>query len=479
VVLERQLLAIAHRRSIQGCALGVAVLLSSRSAHAGEDDLALDLGDKTILELRRIPKGTFVQGSPATEAGRDESEVVRNVTLSRPYWIGKVPVTRGQFSQFVSETRHVTDAEKGVGGVGFDAKTGTLTQKKDFTWRSPGFPQKDEDPVVLVTFGDAVAFTGWASRKTARRIRLPTEAEWEYAARAGTTTPWFGASKEEEALALGWFRANAGGSTHPVAMKKANAWGLFDMTGNVHQWCRDVFATWSAADVTDPETSSNPGPEPERRVLRGGSWLKDPKRARSASRHRSAAGNRSAETGFRVAMDEDPPTVRAEPPDARAPAAQEADAGGATAVTKWGRPEPTGAGLSLLIAPVAAAAAAVLWVALRRRRGTLTNGFLVRAARDGFWIRGADPSKKMRYTCIVSGREVSDVVPLDGGEETFVYTGGWPSGIRLEPAPEPSPSRAALPRIMVAVESIHMSVAEAAPENISPDEVYEGVPNAY
>jgi formylglycine-generating enzyme len=391
--------------------------------------------------------------------------------------MGKVPVTRGQFSQFVSETRHVTDAEKGGGGVGLDAKTGNLTQRKDFTWRNPGFPQKDEDPVVLVSFGDAVAFSGWASRKTGRRIRLPTEAEWEYAARAGTTTAWYGTAKEEEAFALGWFRANGGTGTHPVATKKPNGWGLFDMTGNVHQWCRDVFSIWSTADVTDPEVTASAGPEPERRVLRGGSWLKDPKRARSASRHKSAPTNRSAESGFRVAMDDEAPAALHDPrpPQPAATGVQEADAGVAAPV----RPEPAGAGLSLLIAPLAAAAAAALWVVLRRRRGTIAGGFVVRAARDGFWVRAmAEPPKKVRYTCIVGGGKVSEIVPLDGGEETFVYTGGWPSRIRVEPAIE-SPSRAALPRIMVSVESIQMVVAEPAPESISPDEIYEGVPRAY
>ncbi len=206
-----------------------------RQAHAADDELGLDLGGGGSLELRHIPKGTFTQGSPGVEAWHDPDESVRNVTITRPFWLGKVPVTRAQFSRFVTETRHVTDAEKGqAGGFGWDPKSGTLVQKKDFTWRNPGFPQKDEDPVVLVTFGDANGFIAWASRKTGRRVRLPTEAEWEYAARAGTTTPWYGATKEDDALALGWFKTNAANTTHPVGLRKPNAWGLFDMTGSVH-----------------------------------------------------------------------------------------------------------------------------------------------------------------------------------------------------------------------------------------------------
>src|SRR5262249_26041586 len=154
------------------------------------------------------------------------------------------------------------------------------------------------------TFGDANAFVAWASRKTGRRVRLPTEAEWEYAARGGTATPWFGASKEEDALALGWFKANAGSSTHPVALKKPNAFGLFDMAGNVYEWCRDVYAPYPAGDAVDPENATNTGTEPERRVLRGGSWLKDPRRARSAARNRNTPGSRNADNGFRVAVDD-------------------------------------------------------------------------------------------------------------------------------------------------------------------------------
>jgi formylglycine-generating enzyme required for sulfatase activity len=358
------------------------VAAPTRAAHAAEDELTLDLGGSS-LELRRIPKGTFTQGSAATDAIHEPDELAHVVTISRSFWLGKVPVTRAQFSKFVTETRFVTDAEKGAnGGFGWDGKT--LVQKKEFTWRSPGFAQKDEDPVVLVTFADANAFAAWASRKTGKRVRLPTEAEWEYAARAGTTTPWYGANKEDEALALGWFKQNAVWTTHPVGMKKPNAFGLFDMGGNVFEWCRDVYAPYPADAVTDPEnTTAAPG-EPERRILRGGSWLRDPKRGRSAARHKNAPGTKNADNGFRVAVEDDAaiaPTALAVPSNDVAVASpagtgsstsptSSVDAGlSASAVPVPARAPSEGSPWSLVGAPVAGAAIVVAWVLARRRRG--------------------------------------------------------------------------------------------------------------
>jgi formylglycine-generating enzyme required for sulfatase activity len=419
-------------------------LASSREALAAEDDLSLDLGQGS-LDLRRIPKGSFTEGSPVTETGREPDEASRAVTISRSFWLGKVPVTRAQFTRFVSETHHITDAERGQsGGFGWDAKAGALVQRKEFSWRNPGFLQKDDDPVVLVTYGDATAFTAWASRKTGHRVRLPTEAEWEYAARAGTTTPWYAATKDEDTLALGWFKTNSANTSHGVGLRKPNAFGLFDMAGNVYEWCRDIYAPYPPGDVTDPENTTNPGTEPERRVLRGGSFLRDPKRARSAARHRNTPGSRNADNGFRVAVDDDilAPQPTSLPAGAFAPASplgmsSSSTANGADGAAPAPAP-PTrgneGMAWALVAAPVAAAAAAIAWVLARRRR-SIPNalGVMTHAQEDGFWVRapGLPTGTRVRYTCIVSGVEVSDLVPLDGGEETFVYTGAQPSAIRI------------------------------------------------
>lgn len=435
--------------------LALVVLSWAPSARAEDDastetsaDRALDLGGVT-LALRRIPKGTFTQGSPPTEIGREPDEAQRPVTITRELWMGKFPVTRGQFAKFASETRYVTEAEKGQsGGFGWDGKQ--LVQKKEFTWRSPGFTQTDDDPVVLVTFGDANAFVAWASRKTGQRVRLPTEAEWEYAARAGTTSPWYAGKTEDDALASGWLKPNAGTGTHPVGQKAPNAFGLFDMTGNVYEWCRDVYAPYSPGAAADPETTRSTTSEPERRVLRGGSWLKDPKRARSAARYRNTPGSRNADNGFRVVVTPEDalvpggfggavdPLSNAAPPLGASGTPIATGAPGATASAAPRSTPRSGESSSawlLVAAPAAAAGAVVAWLLARRKKGTHTSpsGVSTRAGTDGFYVRAPDvpAGSRVRWSAIVNGVEVSDVVPLDGGDETFVYTGGTPSAIQI------------------------------------------------
>lgn len=463
------------------------LLLPSAARAEGE---TLDLGG-TILELRRIPKGTFTQG---------ESDDAREVAITRDFWLGKFPVTRGQFAKFATETRYVTEAEKGTGGgQGWDGKQ--LSQRKEFHWRNPGFPQTDDDPVVLVTYGDANAFAAWAARKTGRRVRLPTEAEWEYAARAGTTTPWYGGKTEEDALAIGWFKQNAIVGTRPVGQKKANAFGLFDMSGNVYEWCRDVYAPYGTKRVVDPENTTHTGRDPERRVLRGGSWMRDPKRGRSSDRHRSTPAARSAENGFRIAVYDDdllaPNLGLSSPAGTAAPLPL--GIGSATPELAPVRaPEPAGL-VAYVVAPVAAAAVALAWLVLRRRsrEARSPQGITTSPARDGFFVSapGLPPGARVRYVCVVGGVEVTDVVPLDGAERTFVYTGGEPSAIRIvetilvpqiafrggKPPPPPS---APPSTVIIDVESEpSLSGAAAAVATTAstskPDDEPLGLPRAY
>ena len=180
--------------------------------------LDVDLGGGPKLALVLVHGGTFTQGSAPGEAGRSEDERAHPVTLDNDVYIGKFPVTRGQFARFVTATGYRTEAEKGTsGGSGWDGTA--LVQRRDFTWKSPGFAQTDDHPVTIVTYDDALAFTGWLTRTSGRAFTLPSEAQWEHAYRGPTTGAYYAGTTDEGALALGWFKANAGNATHPVGQR--------------------------------------------------------------------------------------------------------------------------------------------------------------------------------------------------------------------------------------------------------------------
>jgi formylglycine-generating enzyme required for sulfatase activity len=155
---------------------------------------------------------------------------------------------------------------------------------------------------VNVTWNDARAFCDWLSRKEGRAYGLPTEAEWEYACRAGATAAYsFGG--DPGALGLhAWFADNSGGRTHPVGAREANAWGLYDMHGNVWQWCADGPREYPGGTATDPEGEGGGA----FRVLRGGSWASDAALCRAAFRHWDRAESRCNDVGFRVLLRDTP-----------------------------------------------------------------------------------------------------------------------------------------------------------------------------
>jgi formylglycine-generating enzyme required for sulfatase activity len=422
-----------------------------------KSSIDLDLGAGRKLELIRIDPGTFEQGSPENEPGRGSDEAPRRVTLTKPFLLGKFPVTRGQFARFVSETHYRTDAETGPsGGFGWDGAQ--LTQRKQFTWRDPGFPQTDDHPVTLVDTRDARAFLDWLSRKTGRPFALPSEAQWEYAARADSAEI---ASTADSA----WHHGNSGNTTHPVGEMPLNAWGLGDMLGNVWQWCDDWYAPYSPGDATDPlQTDSSLSDKP-RRILRGGSWLRDAKFCRPAARYRNDPLSRNADNGFRVmTFQVEAPIPR--PPTAATPPSTPINLRVSGEVASTPRPlfvdSPAASVPSvtrettslawLAILPFLALALLVVGFIVRTftravssnlgGRGGIGGGFpgmpgppmRINVADDGFWILANGLAAGSVIFCRYETNGISqqmDVTYNPGPQGQFVFTGTRPSKVTV------------------------------------------------
>ena len=253
------------------------------------------------MKLTLIPAGEFMMGSPEGEAGAEANEHPQHrVRITRPFYLGTYSVTRGQFAKFVAATNYKTDKEKdGNGKRGSGSASGPdadgSAEKADSTWRNPGFPQTDEHPVVEVSWNDAVAFCKWLSNQEGKKYRLPTEAEWEYACRAGTTTAYFFGDNSAE---LAEFAHHTHDSTAPVGTLRPNPFGLYDIIGNSWQWCAD----WYGADYYKKSPADDPPGPPTGavRVERGGSWRSGPARCRSAVRDFFGPGHHGYRIGFRV-----------------------------------------------------------------------------------------------------------------------------------------------------------------------------------
>jgi eukaryotic-like serine/threonine-protein kinase len=244
-----------------------------------------------------IPAGNFRMGSPEGQ-GEDDEHPAHPVEISQPIYMGRTPVTVEEFQRFVQATGYRTEAEQG-GGASVPLGGGLMNQQADASWRNPYFKQSGKDPVVCLSWNDAKAFIAWLNASESTGIyRLPTEAEWEYACRAGSTTRYSFGDDPEQMFLHGWCDPMGAGQTHPVAEKRPNAWGLFDMHGNVWQWCED----WYDKDAYKSGPASDPkGPgQGEAKVQRGGAWNIPATSARSAYRMRNIPSLRHATFGFRV-----------------------------------------------------------------------------------------------------------------------------------------------------------------------------------
>jgi formylglycine-generating enzyme required for sulfatase activity len=233
-------------------------------AQAAEKTYTNSIGMEFVL----IPVGSFTMGEDKNfEKVRNDEMPQHRVTISKPFYLGKYEVTQAQWTAVMEN--------------------------------NPSKFKGQDNPVEQVSWEDAQTFISRLNKKEGHgRYRLPTEAEWEYAARAGTTGAY---SFGDDADSLGryaWYRDNSGDKTHPVGRKEANPWGLHDMHGNVYEWVQDWKGDYSSASVTDPK-----GPSAgSNRVIRGGGWNGSTGYCRAAGRGGRSPGYRGRRLGFRLAL---------------------------------------------------------------------------------------------------------------------------------------------------------------------------------
>jgi len=235
----------------------------------------VELPGRATMEFVRIEPGTFTMGSPSSESGRiGDEDPQHQVTIGQGFWVGKYEITQEQW-QSVMETT---------------------------PWSDQDNVQEDpNNPAVWISWDDVQGFIHQLNEAVGDSLyRLPTEAEWEYACRAGTTTPWSFGDDENELGDHAWYDENARGAgekyAHPVGTKSPNPWGLYDMHGNVWEWCQDWSSRYTSGNQEDPS-----GPETgSTRILRGGNFGNSARSTRSAYRFYYAPDSRYIGIGARL-----------------------------------------------------------------------------------------------------------------------------------------------------------------------------------
>ncbi|MDZ4859955.1 MAG: SUMF1/EgtB/PvdO family nonheme iron enzyme [Candidatus Hydrogenedentes bacterium] len=225
---------------------------------------AFNLSDAVSMDFIWIPPGTFTMGSPESEPNRLENETPHEVVLTQGFWFGKYEVTQWQWEAIMSS--------------------------------NPSRKIGPDQPVEQINWFDCQEFIDKINAERQGIFRFPTEAEWEYASRAGTNTAYFFGENSADLGAYAWYESNNRGSRHPVGRKLPNPWGLHDIYGNVWEWCADVYADYPSGSVTNPVGLATGGS----RVSRGGSWFVGGEFCRSAKREGTPEDNRHISRGLRL-----------------------------------------------------------------------------------------------------------------------------------------------------------------------------------
>jgi formylglycine-generating enzyme required for sulfatase activity len=273
--------------------------------------------------MAAISAGIFTMGSPEIELDRESFREVRHQVQISAFYLATKELSVGEFRRFVEDSNYVTTAEADGGAFAYDDAKGESGFRADITWRNPGFRQGDDHPVVCVSWFDAVQYCNWLSVKeglkpaytitgqtvnwdrSADGYRLPTDAEWEYACRAGTSTPFFTGERisTSQANYNGNFPYGIGnkGLFRKITVSSGsfppNAWGIYDMHGNVWEWCWDYYNLPNAGPVSDPIGPASGA----HRINRGGGWTSPGKSLRSALRSSDLPETAGSSLGFRLA----------------------------------------------------------------------------------------------------------------------------------------------------------------------------------
>jgi formylglycine-generating enzyme required for sulfatase activity len=233
---------------------------------APKQNLSIDLGGGVTMEFVLIRPGSFTMGS---DKGQNSNEKpAHKVTITKPFYLGQYEVTQEQW-------------EKVAGS-------------------NPSYHKGPKLPVESVSWDDCQSFLAKLQEKVpGQKFALPTEAQWEYACRAGSTGDYCFGDRDAGLGEYGWYSSNSGNQTHPVGGKKPNAWGLYDMHGNVWEWCSDAYGAYSSEAVSDPTGASSGN---RNRVLRGGDWSNAPDNLRSVKRGIDTSARREGTFGLRCVV---------------------------------------------------------------------------------------------------------------------------------------------------------------------------------